>query len=640
MTYERHRHADAGPFPRRTLAFRLKIPVPQSDSSGTRVCTGSGNDFRTRGIWEFPERSCMDCADAKLRMEPCASGALVPEELALFEEHIAACEGCRLELELVRAMGKNGDEKAGAKNDDWTLDRIFGAEATKMAATPVSESEALAIAPLTAGADQAAGPSSEEASAPESAALFETTPNPMPPEQAAAPASASSGEPADASGAESVGFDEPNPVSASFDDATTQVLENRASAQADAPVAPAPTPPSPTRPTTAPPSNGENSWDFEPADAKPEASLPEGSLFFAEETLARQGEAKKGKNTAKRMVVWGAGALVGIALLAISLWVGLSVREDGASINAPIPTATSTTPPGAPDAAPESLAAPEGGAAEVPGATTQEIVTQPADEAVAKPPAKALGARALSGGGVPSIPTTSTRSGSQPVAPRSMTGAPAASAAKGATTPSGSGAPKQSTTAPDAATSKAASGTASHSAGTRPTLTEELDPEQLELRAPPPAPPTTPEQNVPFNGGAKSADGSQASPKTATPPVVAPPVDAAPPAPPADQVQRPIDRLHLATVTAEQASDLVTLRKLKDTWKGLVRTSVGPDRARAKRELADCLWAIQSLTGRTSDKRDALAAYREYLLNAPAGGADPRTVARMRQLEDALAESK
>jgi hypothetical protein len=222
-----------------------------------------------------------------------------------------------------------------------------------------------------------------------------------------------------------------------------------------------------------------------------------------------------------------------------------------------------------------------------------------------------------------------------------MTGAPAAStpkgAAKGSTAPSGSAAAKQSTTAPDAAAPKPAPGTASRPAETRPAPTEELDPEQLELRAPPPPPPTTPEQNVPFSGGAK---GSQASPKTATPPVVSPPADAAPPTPPADQVQRPIDRLHLATVTAEQASDLVTLRKLKDTWKGLVRTSVGPDRARAKRELADCLWAIQSLTGRTSDKREALAAYREYLLNAPAGGADPRTVARMRQLEDALAESK
>ena len=105
-------------------------------------------------------------------------------------------------------------------------------------------------------------------------------------------------------------------------------------------------------------------------------------------------------------------------------------------------------------------------------------------------------------------------------------------------------------------------------------------------------------------------------------------------------VQRPIDRLHLATLAAEQNADLVALRKMRDTWRGFLRTSVGPDRARAKREMADCLWAIQTLTTRTSDQKAALAAYRDYVLNAPAGGADARTVSRMRQLEDALAESR
>ena len=596
----------------------------------------------------------MDCADAKLRMEPCASGALVPEELALFEEHIAACEGCRLELELVRAMGKSGDEKSGdgpsgPKGDDWTLDRIFGAEAAKSAAPPVPPSEALPIAPLTAGAGQPAEPKREEAAASDAASdaasIFETTPNPLPPEPSAAPVEPSSSEPPDtpvpAPVAESGVFDEPNPVSATFEDPSSQAAENRAAAEAEALVARTPALPSSAAPAPAEASDDENSWDFEPADAKPEASLPEGSLFFAEETLARQGDAKKGKNTAKRMVLWGAGALVGLALLAISLWVGLSVREDGASLLG-LSTAKSTTPTPAPDAAPESLAvpAPDAGAPEAPDATTPDIVTQPADEAIAKPPAKALGARALTGGGVPPI-QTSTRSGSQPVAPRSTTGAPAAGSSgkgttKGTAAPSGSAASKPSGAAP----TKPASGSASNTPEIRPAPQEELDPEQLELRAPPPAPPTTPEQNVPFSGVAKGTDGSQTAPRNAPPLVVSPPADPAPAAPPADQVQRPIDRLHLATVTAEQGSDLVTLRKLRDTWKGLVRTSVGPDRSRAKRELADCLWAIQSLTGRSSDKRPALAAYREYLLNAPAGGADPRTVSRMRQLEDALAESK
>jgi hypothetical protein len=104
-------------------------------------------------------------------------------------------------------------------------------------------------------------------------------------------------------------------------------------------------------------------------------------------------------------------------------------------------------------------------------------------------------------------------------------------------------------------------------------------------------------------------------------------------------VERPIDRLHLATLNAEQNADLVALRKMRDTWRGFVKTSVGPDRPRAKRELADCLWAIQTLTTKPSDQKEALAAYRDFVLNAPAGGADARTVARMRQLEDAVADS-
>jgi hypothetical protein len=104
-------------------------------------------------------------------------------------------------------------------------------------------------------------------------------------------------------------------------------------------------------------------------------------------------------------------------------------------------------------------------------------------------------------------------------------------------------------------------------------------------------------------------------------------------------VERPIDRLHLATLNAEQNADLAALRKLRDTWRAFVKTSIGPDRSRAKRELADCLWAVQTLTTKFSDQKEALAAYRDFVLNAPAGGADARTVARMRQLEDAVAES-
>ena len=46
----------------------------------------------------------MTCSEAKLKLEPCASGTLPPEEKIALEEHLATCEGCRLELELTRAV--------------------------------------------------------------------------------------------------------------------------------------------------------------------------------------------------------------------------------------------------------------------------------------------------------------------------------------------------------------------------------------------------------------------------------------------------------------------------------------------------------------------------------------------------------
>ena len=137
--------------------------------------------------------------------------------------------------------------------------------------------------------------------------------------------------------------------------------------------------------------------------------------------------------------------------------------------------------------------------------------------------------------------------------------------------------------------------------------------------------------------------GFAATPRTSSSPSSP---DAAPaPAPKSSEPETPailgpIDRLHLATEHATKTSDLDALRRLKATWKNVIHTSTGVDRARAKREYADCLWGIQSVTGRDSDRREALAAYREYVLNAPAGGSDPRTVSRMRTLEDALSESK
>jgi len=132
-----------------------------------------------------------------------------------------------------------------------------------------------------------------------------------------------------------------------------------------------------------------------------------------------------------------------------------------------------------------------------------------------------------------------------------------------------------------------------------------------------------------------------ASPRPAvsdsTPPGDAPP-SASTPVPALEL--KPIDRLHIATEKAAADQDLAALRQLKGVWKTLLRTVVGPDRSRAKREYADCLWAIQAISARDSDQRETLNAYRDYLLNAPAGGADPRSAERLRELEDALRERR
>jgi hypothetical protein len=115
--------------------------------------------------------------------------------------------------------------------------------------------------------------------------------------------------------------------------------------------------------------------------------------------------------------------------------------------------------------------------------------------------------------------------------------------------------------------------------------------------------------------------------------------DAAAPGTPAAEM-KPFDRIHAATVQAAKDQDLIALRRLKLTWKNLARTLVGPERSRAKREYAECLWDIQALSGRDADQRETLAAYRDFLLNAPAGGADAKSASRLRELEDALAERR
>jgi hypothetical protein len=99
----------------------------------------------------------MDCAAVKPRMEALVNGSLPESERSLAEQHIAACEGCRLELELVRAIGSQEKAPAVGK-DDWTLDRIFGTEKNSSGASPAPSAES-AILPLRATAGDAAAES-------------------------------------------------------------------------------------------------------------------------------------------------------------------------------------------------------------------------------------------------------------------------------------------------------------------------------------------------------------------------------------------------------------------------------------------------------------------------------------------------
>lgn len=440
-----------------------------------------------------------------------------------------------------------------------------------------------------------------------------------------------------------------------------------------------------------------SSWEFEPAESRGAAAPPEGSLFFAEETLARARDAgQRRKGGAARLALWVAGAALGVVLLLFAGWIAWNAHPSGETEQMiaqryAVPERRTTAAPPAPNtggqASRSATAAPEqtapGGPAE-PTALAQQGVSSPATpspgepavvsasavnsrtplpnaprRATAAPPARPLAARSVNpsqAGRAPSAetPRTTTAGESQgtpggtgsPSAASTATSAPSAPPVKPAAAP-----PVKPAPAPDVARTPLASETPS---GTEERATSTPATEARTGAAEPsePAPPQTATHAAGQAPSAGTPAITPATPSAGTPPSPAP-AEAAPPNgvpetsasaghedTPATQPSRPIDRLHLAMVAAEQRSDLRALRDMRDTWKNFIeKGGVGPDRIQAKRELADCLWAIQALTGRRSDQRDALRAYRDYLLNAPAGGADRRTVSRAKQLQDALSES-
>ena len=543
----------------------------------------------------------MDCAAVKPKMEALVRGTLPDAERVLAEQHIGTCEGCRLELELVRAIGSQ-EKPAAVGQADWTLDRIFGAEHQE------------GVPPPEAASGSETSPPHPEGSGP-TAALF--------------------GE--KQSAAEAMDQDEWPGADAAPDAAS--------GAQPDA--------------DDDPSSHGPSSWAFEPADAKADRKPPEESLFFAEEALARRRGAggKKGSNL--RVILWGAGGVVGAILLALSSWVVLHMAPSDADVPptpsgtiedpgtvAPDQTSAEQTPdqpvvpepapseptqevpePGAPDPGTVSTDRPAGAAAPQPREQKTSASSAPQPLPLPRSGIAASHAPApVATKHAPPSPPRQAADAQQPgpatprVAEPSKPSAPPSSSASGAPIrreESNAGSAEDSQPEPDAAAESPSGASEDEGAVVRPApATSWLAP-----------------------GSQRPTSNDSASPRSST----AQPPDKAPeqsePAQP--KVVRPIDRIHLATVAAEEEGDLVALRRLRATWKDFMsKMGVGPDRARARREYADCLWAIQSITGRRSDQKVALAAYREYLLSAPAGGADSRSVSRLRQLEDALSERR
>jgi hypothetical protein len=493
-------------------------------------------------------------------MDRFAAGQLIGAEKAAFEAHLSDCAECRLDSELTRAS-KNAPTASPPPSattqaaprpsaGEWTIESIFGS---------------------ASGSGAGSASQSTAASTPPSALGFESGSKYTEPTESGPPA-------------------EPPPT----DEPEIPLPD----------VLHAPVPPRAGREVDAP-ANGKPGWQFESADAKEDAGPPEGSLFFAEEALSRTGTAPKAKSSFLRVVLWGAGGIVGLALLGISIWVALTLKPPATHVadtaGVPAPNAAAREAPARSDAA----AKPEAPAASPSTPPAAAPRTSLVAESGAQPPPSPRETVA---------PTVSGRAVDtpSPAPPRTAEAAPPRTAEAAPPRPLWEPAIREEPSVRTPAAPPA--------------------PNHPRAASPPPAVATAPDDEPP----AEEAPAPAPRPKPKPTP---PPAPAVQEAPAADPIQRPIDRLHLATTTAEQNADLEGLRKMRETWKTFIKTSVGPDRPRAKRELGDCIWAIQTLTSNRSDQKAALAAYRDYVLNAPAGGADVRTVSRMRQLEDALAES-
>ncbi len=528
----------------------------------------------------------MNCSEAKLKLEPSVSGTLSPEERIELQEHLAVCEGCRLELELTRA--------------------VMGAPPFEIPDEPL------------AGNIESPPPPPEQESRPQTA-LFDEMSFPDMGSQSTASAATPDVAPVQAGGTADAGGPDP------FENFT-----------------PKPEKPAETAATT---------WDFEPVEVPRDASPPEGSLSFAHEALKRKKAGDERRKVALvRLALWGGGIGCGMVLLGISVWIALAFRQEkpaelppSGQTPSPAPTQSATPVP------PVSTPAPSPGdssAAPAPGTTgTQQSPPAPSTSAPVEPAPDAQAPTLLNATpGVvasPGPPPPSSKIAAKGKPKSGSKGAKPATAS--AARKGGSGGdegefpwrPVDDPPVASTVTRRPADQRPSGSTATSPAPNGGVTPGGSESPPVEPAPANPPAATSPGQGSETSGSPAPVSPSQQT-------GESAAPAPQTQETPptKPIDHLHLATEAAAKNGDIATLRKLRSTWKSLITSTAGPDRTRAKREYADCLWSIQEISGRNSDRREALAAYRDYVLYAPAGGSDPRTISRMRFLEDILTDTK
>jgi hypothetical protein len=692
--------------------FRLKVGIGQADvrPDGPAARGGPASGGNDAG---------MDCADAKLRMEPYATGNLASPDREEFEKHVSDCEGCRLELDLTRAgFGVNRlDEPPPAPEPPPAGDFIrsgdagFSAGAAFGASSGVDETSFADVASeltqefspsdiehtASPVPSDSAPPAEPEAEAPPiqvERARPVAEPAPPPPAETTPPAADAPPPPAAAgsrsAGGPASGSRAPDAAPGAGNYSLDALLANAAPSAPSGSESPAEAL-ARAIPGGAHASPGSRKgWEFEPAESGGSPPPPERSLFFAEEALARARDAgARRKGGAVKFAVWVAGAGVGVALLAVAIWIAFRPRpaEDVArmaagrslarpaepaappSTSTPTP-ATGVTPSGGETGSAPTASAPGQVAAETEGggvssappaesapSPTSASAPSPSTASPAPAPREVVSASATSQPSVlpeatrpvpppepPKAATPRARStrarvaiGHESVsrAPRSTASTAHALGSKAVTTPphlsAAASAPSGVKSAPQPAPPPAEPAPAAPAPGSRTQEPAGFSPPAAPATQEPPATAPTPAAHAAPTPESHAAAPPPAAGTGAAPSTPKPGAEAL--APPT----RPIDRLHLATLAAEQRGDLDALRSMRDTWKEFMsRSGVGPDRIRAKRELADCLWAIQALTGKKSDQQDALRAYRDYLLNAPAGGADSRSISRTKQLQDAL----